>query len=81
MKNKLKIFVIACVVLFFSAGCVGTKTTRLMDWQNLHRVGPGTVARVYYWEAETQKWMLTDEKYEIPEGHYVGPPPSVDDEK
>ena len=82
MKRFFRLMPLVIVIILFLAstiGCGGTKTTRLMDWQNLHRVGPDTVARVYYWEEENQRWVLSDDKYGIPEGHFIGPPPSVDD--
>lgn len=72
MKRVICILVFIVVLL----GC-GTQTEQLMDWSNLHRVGPNTVARVYYWDQEKQTWFLSDSKYVIPEGHYIAPPPSV----
>jgi len=77
MKNMTRILFLSLVILF-SVGCVGTKNVKLMDWTNLHRVGPGTNARVYYWNDESKTWFLSDDKYLIPEGHFIGPPPSVE---
>lgn len=80
MKNFTRIIFLSFIILLMS-GCVGTKTAKMMDWNNLHRVGPDTVARVYYWDDTSSTWVLSNEEYEIPEGHFIGPPPSVNNEK
>lgn len=76
MKHiKLLVFVFVCMGLF---GC-GTKTKQIIDWSNLHRVGPNTEARIYVYNADQNEWFLTDDEFVIPEGHFISPPPSVDD--
>ena len=73
--KKLNVFIIVGMVLFLVTGCVGTKNSYVPNWNYLHRVGPKTKVRVYYYSAEDNKWYLSDDKVEVPEGYYISPPP------
>jgi len=56
----------------------GPEVEVVMDWTNLHRIGPNTKSRVYRWDDERKKWVLMDKEVTIPEGWYISQPPSND---
>lgn len=76
-----KYILVSILMCLTACSSIGTKSVRVVNFNNVHRIGPDTKARLYFFDEKKDGWVLSDESFLIPEGQYLLPSPIIENTK